>query len=71
MKIFKLVATFLLFSYIGSVASTGIFNPAKALLTDIQRAEIESIISEKINEEAEDTADWIVVDKDIDRDRTI
>lgn len=66
MKILKLFATFLLFSYIGLSASTCTLNPAKALLTDIQRAEIESIISEKINEEAEDTADWIVVDKDID-----
>lgn len=35
-------------------------------MTEVQRANIESIISEKINEEAEDTADWIIVDKDID-----
>lgn len=66
MKIFKLVATFLLFSYIGSVASTGFFNPAKTLLTEVQRAKIESKISEITNEEVEDTADWIIVDKDID-----
>lgn len=66
MKIFKLFATFLLFAYIGSVASTGIFNPTKALLTDVQRAEIESRFLEITDEEVEYTADWIIVDEDID-----
>ena len=66
MKIIKLLSTFSLFAYIGLITATGTINPAEALFTDTQRAKIESTISEITEEEAEDTADFVVVDKDVD-----